>query len=358
MPQKEAPHACADAAGLVYVSDSGPGIRRRRCGKGFCYLAASGKQLRDVPTIKRIKALAIPPAWTEVWICSDPHGHIQATGRDQRGRKQYRYHPLWTDIRKDSKFSGLVAFARSLPGLRRRVELDLRRRGMPRERVIASIVWLLDKSLIRIGNDAYAQENRTFGLTTLRSRHLKVEGDSLRFAFVGKSGREWRLRLNHRRVAAVIRTIQELPGQRLFQYVDVDGKRRDIHSQDVNDYIRGVLGDDFTSKHFRTWGATVAAAHLLAGTAVPRSPRERAKVLNGAVDVIAKLLRNTRAVCRSGYIHPAVPEAWSECRLAAEMKVAANRSRRHRKGLAMNEAVVLKWLSTLAAGADLHSRDG
>ncbi len=216
MPQKEAPHACADAAGLVYVSDSGPGIRRRRCGKGFCYLAASGKQLRDVPTIKRIKALAIPPAWTEVWICSDPHGHIQATGRDQRGRKQYRYHPLWTDIRKDSKFSGLVAFARSLPGLRRRVELDLRRRGMPRERVIASIVWLLDKSLIRIGNDAYAQENRTFGLTTLRSRHLKVEGDSLRFAFVGKSGREWRLRLNHRRVAAVIRTIQELPGQRLF----------------------------------------------------------------------------------------------------------------------------------------------
>lgn len=334
--------ASLSRSGLLYVCDSDPGIRREKRGRGFSYIQA-GKQVRDAGTLARIRALAIPPAWSDVWVCADPEGHLQATGRDDRGRKQYRYHPDWTAIREKAKFSSLPRFAQTLPGLRKRVDLDLRKQGMPRERVIASIVWLLDKALIRIGNDSYAEENNTFGLTTLRSRHLKIQGSSLRFSFVGKSGKEWKLRLTDRRVASVVRAIQELPGQHLFQYRDRDGALHDVHSHDVNDYIRDATGEDFTSKHFRTWGATVLAASLLAETPVPSVRGARAKVLNQAVDQVAKKLRNTRAVCRTGYIHPTVLETWNGGTLHAELARAA-RGRRT-AGLSPDEATVFRWLS-------------
>jgi DNA topoisomerase-1 len=334
--------AFSSNAGLVYICDAEPGIRRHKRGRGFSYLMA-GNPVREADTLERIDALAIPPAWTDVWICCDPLGHLQATGRDDRGRKQYRYHSGWTAMREEAKFSSLPRFAQTLPGLRKQVDLDLRKHGMPRERVIASIVWLLDKALIRIGNDSYAEENKTFGLTTLRSRHLTIEGSSLRFSFVGKSGKEWKLRLSDRRVASVVRAIQELPGQHLFQYRDPDGVLHDVHSHDVNDYIREATGDDFTSKHFRTWGATVLAASLLAETPVPPVRGARAKVLNQAIDQVAKKLRNTRAVCRTGYIHPTVLEAWSNGALHAELGRAA-RGRRT-AGLSPEEATVFRWLS-------------
>ena len=344
MASGETSEQAAERADLAYVSDAEPGYRRRRAGRGFFYVGPRGKRLGDRREIARIRALAIPPAWTDVWICPDPAGHIQATGRDDRGRKQYRYHPAWTACRDEAKFSSLCAFARALPALRAAVDADLRRRGLPRERVIASVVWLLDNTLIRVGNDAYADRNNSFGLTTLRSRHVEIEGSSLRFSFKGKSGQEWRLRLSHRRVAAIVRSIQELPGQRLFQYLDGDGDRRDIRSQDVNDYIREAIGADFTSKHFRTWGATVSAALALAEKDPPASQRERAVTLNAALDQVARMLRNTRAVCRRCYVHPAVVEAWEEGRLGEEMRALSRRLPRPLKGLDADESLVLRWL--------------
>ena len=340
--------APAEPADLLYVSDTEPGYRRRRAGTGFFYLDPTGKHLRDEGELARIRALAVPPAWSEVWICRDPAGHIQATGRDERGRKQYRYHPAWTAHRDEAKFSSLPAFARALPKLRARVDADLRRRGLPRERVVASVVRLLDNTLIRIGNDAYAQENKSFGLTTLRSRHIEANGSSLHFSFTGKSGRKWRLKLSDRRVAAIVRAIQELPGQRLFQYLDEEGGRHDIRSQDVNDYIRAAIGSDFSSRHFRTWGATVSAVLSLAETDVPGSKRDRAVALNGVLDEVAAMLRNTRSVCRNCYVHPAVIEAWQEERLGPEMQAIGRRFPRPLKGLDAAESAVLRWLSSHA----------
>lgn len=345
MRNATAPAQAAGRADLAYVNDDQPGYRRRRAGRGFFYLGPAGGRTEDAAALARIRALAIPPAWTDVWICADPAGHIQATGRDDRGRKQYRYHPAWTACRDEAKFSSLVAFARALPKLRARVDADLRRRGLPRERVIASVVRLLDNTLIRVGNDAYAQENKSFGLTTLRSRHLEIEGSSLRFAFKGKSGQEWRLKLCDRRVASVVRAIQDLPGQRLFQYLDGEDGRHDIRSQDVNDYIRETAGPDFTSKHFRTWGATVAAALALGEKDLPGSMREQAMALNAVLDRVARMLRNTRAVCRKCYVHPAVVEAWQEDRLGEEMKAIRRRLPRPLKGLDSEESTVLRWLS-------------
>lgn len=346
----------AERADLVYVNDAEPGYRRRRAGRGFLYLDPAGARLGDEGELARIRALAVPPAWSEVWICPDPAGHIQATGRDERGRKQYRYHPAWTAQRDEAKFSGLIAFARALPKLRARVDADLRKRGLPRERVVASVVRLLDNTLIRIGNDAYAQENGSFGLTTLRSRHLEAEGSSLRFSFTGKSGRKWRLKLSDRRVATVVRAIQELPGQRLFQYLDEEGGRHDIRSQDVNDYIRAAIGPDFSSRHFRTWGATVSAALSLAETGVPGSKRGRAVALNAVLDEVATMLRNTRTVCRRCYVHPAVVEAWQEGRLGPQMKAIGRRFPRPLKGLDRSESAVLRWLSGRAKRARPSAR--
>jgi DNA topoisomerase I len=333
----------ASLAALCYVSDTEPGIARNRHGKGFRYVAPGGRPAGE-RDIARIRALAIPPAWTDVWISTSPDGHIQATGRDLKGRKQYRYHPAWTTCRDEAKFSTLAEFATALPHLREQVEADLRKRSLSRERVIASLVGLLDLTMIRIGNDVYAKQNRSFGLTTLQTRHVDVEGSRLRFAFRGKSGQEWKLKLENRRIASVMKAMHELPGQRLFQYVDEDGDVRAVHSHDVNGYIQDVLGPGYSSKHFRTWGATNAAVHALAETPLPNTRREQARILNESVDRVAQMLRNTRAVCRRCYIHPAVPESWLEGRLVDELADLRRRYRRPLKGLDREETTVLRWL--------------
>lgn len=343
------PELAADHADLRYVSDAEPGIRRRRAGKGFLYLLPDGQQLREPSALARINALAIPPAWTDVWIALNPSGHIQATGRDDRGRKQYRYHPDWMTCRDQVKFSGLVRFAEALPELRGRVDQDLRKPGAPRERVIASIVWMLDNTLIRIGNDAYRRENDSFGLTTLRSRHVEINGSSLRFSFVGKSGLKWNLKLSDRRIAKILRNIQDLPGQLLFQYIDESGSLRPVNSQDVNDYIRTTAGPEFTSKHFRTWGGTTLAGLLLAETERPASKRAAKQTLNQVIDVVARRLHNTRAVCRRCYVHPDVIAAWDEGRLAAEAAALRRRFRRPFKRLDPGESLILRWLRDEAA---------
>lgn len=337
------PHP-AEQAALVHVCDLEPGIRRKGA-KRFAYVDAKGRRVTDEKTLERIRTLAIPPAWTDVWISPEPEGHIQATGRDVRGRKQYRYHARWTAFRDEVKYSSLVEFADALPKLRRRVDADLRKQGMPRARVLAAIVWLLDNTMIRVGNESYARENKSFGLTTLKRRHMTVEGSTLRFTFKGKSGKEWRVRLVDRRMARVMRLLQDLPGQELFNYIDDDGERRLIRSQDVNDYIRDAMGEGFSSKHFRTWGGTMAAAHLFEQVEVPESQAGKRRALNATIDQVAALLGNTRAVCRSCYIHPAVTEAWVEGVLADGLQAARQKVSRPRKGMDRLEAIAARWLA-------------
>lgn len=337
--------AAARQADLTYVSDAEPGLRRRKSGKGFRYLAPGGGAVANRTTLARIRALAIPPAWTDVWICPSDSGHIQATGRDARGRKQYRYHPNWTACRDDAKFGSLVDFAAALPRLRARVEADLSRRDLSRDCIVASIVWLLDNAMLRVGNEIYARSNRSFGATTLRTRHVAIEGSRIRFAFTGKSGRQWQLRLADRRIAAIIRRVQELPGQRLFQYLDEDGARREIHSHDVNAYIREAIGERFSSRHFRTWGATNAAAFLFAQAPLPETKRQIAQAANAIIDRVAARLNNTRAVCRRSYIHPAVVDAWVEGALGEELREIRRRNSRPYKGLNSQESTLLRWLS-------------
>ncbi|QKC95181.1 DNA topoisomerase IB [Mesorhizobium sp. NZP2298] len=339
---KSAAQISARDAALTYVSDAEPGIRRLKAGERFSYKGPDGKAVSDA-TRARIDAIVIPPAWTDVWISPDADGHIQATGRDQRGRKQYRYHPQWAEERDGAKYSSLVAFAESLPDLRRIIDRDFRRRGLPFERVVAAVVWLLDNTMIRVGNTAYARDNKSFGLTTLRDRHVDIKGSSLRFAFKGKSGKEWKLKLVDRRIAGIVRGAQELPGQKLFQYLDEDGNRRPVRSDDVNRYIRDAAGDAFSSKHFRTWGGTIHAGSLFAQTELPESQAQQKRVMNSVVDRVAERLGNTRAVCRKCYIHPQVFEAWLEGRLLAEM-AEANKRKRSIEGLDEEEALVLRWL--------------
>jgi len=333
----------AEAASLTYASDAEPGIRRRRAGETFWYAAPDGKKVANRKTLDRIAGLAIPPAWEDVWISPDTDGHIQATGRDQRGRKQYRYHPRWTACRDEVKYSSLVDFAQALPHLRRRIDADLRRHGLPFERVLASIVWLLDNAMIRVGNASYARDNNSFGLTTLRDRHVKVDGTKLRFAFRGKSGKEWKLAITDRRIAKIVKDVQDIPGQHLFQYLD-DGARKPVRSQDVNAYVREASGAEFSSKHFRTWGGTVRAAELLAETTLPETKAETARTLNRIIDEVAGKLGNTRAVCRKCYVHPLVVEAWHEGRLGDEINAIRSRMRKSPEGLSREEAVVLRWL--------------
>lgn len=349
MTEKAVAQERAQTADLVYVSDAEPGIRRTGT-KRFAYYAPGGAQIRDEATLARIRALAIPPAWTDVWISPDADGHIQATGRDLRGRKQYRYHERWGAIRDEAKYGSLAEFAEALPALRQRVDGDLRRRSLSRERVVAAIVWLLDNTLIRVGNPAYARDNKSFGLTTLRTRHVAVEGAKLRFSFKGKSGKEWRLQLVDRRMAKIIRTIQELPGQSLFQYFDDDGARRQVRSNDVNDYLREATGAGISSKHFRTWGGTVHAANLLASTELPQTKAAKQRVLNAAIDRVAERLGNTRSVCRNCYIHPDVIVSWLEGTLADEMRAARKSFRKLPDGLDEEEMIVLRWLSSRTAG--------
>ncbi|WP_158882771.1 DNA topoisomerase IB [Rhodanobacter sp. L36] len=303
------------AVGLVYVSDAQPGIQRLRRGKGFGYRDVDGKSISDREELQRIRALAIPPAYVDVWICVDPRGHLQATGRDARQRKQYRYHAHWRELRDHGKFDRVLAFGDALPALRRRVRRDLTLPGLPREKVLALIVRLLDETLIRIGNESYTRDNHSYGLTTLRTRHVRTERGRLRFAFRGKSGVESEVELSDKRLARIVRSVQQLPGQRLFQYLDDGGQRQPIDSGQVNEYLREASGDeDFTAKDFRTWGGTVQAAGVLARTPLPDKGGDRAMraTLATAIKEVAAILGNTPAVCRASYIHPLILEGWQD----------------------------------------------
>ncbi|HZH28166.1 MAG TPA: DNA topoisomerase IB [Azospirillaceae bacterium] len=313
-PETPPPEETAEAAGLRYVNDDEPGISRRRTGKGFTYWNAKGGRVTDAATLERIRALAIPPAWTDVWICADADGHIQATGRDAEGRKQYKYHARFREARDTAKFERILAFAHALPRIRERVEADLKRPGLPREKVLAAIVKLLEQTLIRVGNADYTK-NQSFGLTTLRDRHVRIDGAEMRFQFRGKSGRLWNVGLNDRRVAKVVRACQDVPGQHLFQYVDDEGERRGVGSADVNAYLKQITGADFTAKDFRTWAGTHLCAAALAETPPPQNKAHAKRAVAAAIRQVSRALGNTPAVCRSGYVHPSIISAWEEGRL-------------------------------------------
>jgi DNA topoisomerase-1 len=304
--------AAAEArdAGLRYSTDAEPGINRQATAKGFVYFREKGKRVRDAAVLARIKRLAIPPAWKDVWISPHGNGHVQATGRDARGRKQYHYHEDWRRQRDETKFGRMIAFAQALPRIRRRVKRDLSRRGMPREKVLATVARLLEVTLIRVGNDEYARENHSFGLTTMRNGHARVAGQHIRFAFSGKSGKRHDITLRDPQLARIVRRCQELPGQELFRYEDEEGETHSVHSQDVNDYIREITGDDFTAKDFRTWAGTVLAAIALQKLeAVVEQARAKKNVVD-AIQAVARLLGNTPAVCRRSYVHPGIVESY------------------------------------------------
>jgi DNA topoisomerase-1 len=320
------PDDSARQAGLRYVSDNGPGIRRVRAGKGFQYQDSQGKRVRDRETLARIRSLVIPPAWTDVWICPIPLGHLQATGRDARGRKQYRYHPRWRSVRDANKYHRVLAFGKSLCAIRARVDADLSRPGLPREKVLATVVRLLERSLIRVGNGEYVKQNGSYGLTTLRNRHVRVAGETLHFAFRGKSGIRHCIDVHDRRLARVVRRLQELPGQELFQYEEADGARRSLDSADVNEYLRTISGQDFTAKDFRTWAGTVLMVCALREFATFQSQSQAKKNLVGAIKTVAERLGNTVAVCRKCYVHPAVLDSYLEGSLFAGLQ-RRNRSK-------------------------------
>lgn len=351
------PKIAAELASLTYVSDTEPGIRRKKAGKGFSYTLPNGSKLSDKTTIERINKLAIPPAYSDVWIAADPDAHIQATGRDDKGRKQYRYHERWAAVRDEAKYGNLIGFAMALPTLRARIESDLSGRGLGRDRVLASIVWLLENTMIRIGNRAYARDNNSFGLTTLRDRHARMEGGKMRLKFKGKSGKEWDLSLTDRRIIRIVRGAQELPGQHLFQYLDEEGTRREVGSADVNAYLHDVAGD-YTAKHFRTWGATQLAAVLFRGESLPEARAQVAKRLNAIVDEVAHSLGNTRAVCRKSYIHPRVIAHWSEGRLVEGMTAARALFVDPLDGLNEEETLLLRWLEQSAKEAVKEAAKG
>lgn len=315
--------ASAQAAGLRYSTDARPGISRRRAGRGFGYRRPDGTPVHDATTLGRIRALAIPPAWTDVWICLDPVGHLQVTGRDARGRKQYRYHARWRAGRDDAKFEGLIDFARVLPRIRKRCEADLARPGLPREKVLAAVVRLLETTLIRVGNDEYARLNRSFGLTTLRTRHARVTGTRIRFRFRGKSGRQHEVGLRDRRLASIVRRCQDLPGQELFQYVGDDGEPHDVASDDINAYLREISGADVTAKDFRTWAGTVLAYRALRALDAGGDDRTARHNVIEAVRFTSDRLGNTPAVARRSYVHPAVLEAYLEGSLGSALLEAA-----------------------------------
>ena len=296
----------AKSAGLRYVSDRMPGIRRKKVGKAFTYITCDGTILRDSEALARIKSLAIPPAWRNVWICPIPNGHIQATARDAKGRKQYRYHSRWRMFRDETKYDRLIAFGQVLPSIRRRTEKDLARVGLPREKILATVVRLLETTLIRVGNEEYARNNDTFGLTTMRDHHVDVSGSSLRFEFRGKSGVQHAVDLRDRQLARIVKRTQDLPGEELFQYLDENGECHSIGSSDVNEYLREIGGQDFTAKDFRTWAGTVLAAKALQEFEAWDSKAQAKRNIVRAIESVAKRLGNTKMVCKKCYIHPAV----------------------------------------------------
>ncbi|HET8697244.1 MAG TPA: DNA topoisomerase IB, partial [Gammaproteobacteria bacterium] len=338
--------AAARAAHLRYVSDTQSGYSRRRRGKkSFAYLRPNGAPLRDPAVIERIRALAIPPAWQEVWICPVPNGHIQATGRDARGRKQYRYHPRWREAQDQNKYERIVAFAKTLPKIRHAVARDLRRRGLPREKVLAACVKLLEVTLIRVGNDEYARNNQSYGLTTMHDEHVAIRGVTIRFDFRGKHGIEHEIELEDSRLAAIVHACRDLPGQELFQYLDDHGEVCDVGSGDVNDYLREISGQDFTAKDFRTWAGTALAAQALQEFEDFDSKAAAKRNVTQAIERVAERLGNTQAICRKSYVHPAVIEAYMDRSLMKTLKRRAEtelRGKLHR--LSGEEAAVLALL--------------
>jgi DNA topoisomerase-1 len=343
----------ARLAGLRYVTERLPGVRRRRAGRGFVYVDTKGRRVRDPDTLRRIRALAIPPAWTDVWICPVPTGHVQAVGRDARRRKQYRYHARWRATRDETKYTRMIAFARSLPRIRARVDEDLARPGLPREKVLATVVRLLEATLIRVGNEEYARANRSFGLTTLRDRHVDVDGAQVRFSFRGKGGKEHTIDVRDRRMARIVRRLQDLPGQELFQYVDDSGERRSIDSADVNAYLQAIAGADFTAKDFRTWAGTVLAALALAEVRGFATQREAKRNIVRAVERVAARLGNTPTICRRCYVHPEVLQAYLDGETIRALKARTERAMGEGlQALDAEEGVVLGLLQQRLARAE------
>jgi len=350
-PRIDEHRRAATRAGLNYVTDGLAGITRRRAGRGWVFFAPDGTRISDPAQRKRITALVIPPGWTDVWICPDPNGHIQATARDSRGRKQYRYHVSYREARDKSKFRRILEFSEVLPEIRDRVERDLRARDLSRRQILATVVRLLDRTLIRVGNDEYARENRSFGLTTLRGRHVQIKGATLRFSFRGKSGVQHDVAITDRRLARIVQQCQDLPGQELFKFLDAAGKRQSVASDDVNAYLRVITGCDITAKDFRTWAGTMQAARELHAMGPASSQME--KNIVRAIDVVAKRLGNTRTVCRKYYVHPALLQAYQEGRTAPlPVKTLSRRKRRESSAPALRqeEVAVLQFLQEEAPG--------
>lgn len=333
----------ARRAGLIYVTDSEPGITRKRAGGGFAYYRPDGSLIKDRAERKRLGALAIPPAWNDVWICPDPAGHLQSTARDAKGRKQYRYHPRFRARRDQSKFGRMLTFSAALPNLRDQVEKDLHTPGLSRRKLLAALVRLLDRTLIRVGNDEYTKANRSYGLTTLRQRHVEVEGHTVRFEFKGKSGVRHSVTITDRRLATIVQQLQDLPGQQLFQFIDEDGKRQSIDSDDVNAYLREVTGLEVTAKDFRTWSGTMLAARALQEMGLGGSAREVRRNINRALDHVASRLRNTRTVCRKYYVHPAILDAY-ERGVTVSARPPDNQRSRPGAALRRDEVTVLQFL--------------
>ena len=334
------PKVSAREAGLRYTADTVPGIRRVRRSGTVRYVGPDHRVVRSAEQLTRIRGLVIPPAWTDVWIAVDPRGHLQATGRDARGRKQYRYHPRWREVRDDTKYHRMIAFARALRAIRRRTAADLKGDGLSREKVLAVVVQLLEKTLIRVGNDEYAKQNRSFGLTTLRDGHVEIDDGRVRFSFRGKSGVEHEIDLADRRLARIVKACRDIPGYDLFQYYDEQGKRPTIESSDVNGYLQAIAGRDFTSKDFRTWAGTVLAARLLRDFERFDSEAQAKRNIVQAVESVAKRLGNTKAVCRKCYIHPAVFDAYLDGSMLQTMAQRARRTARA-EDLSEAEAAVL-----------------
>jgi DNA topoisomerase-1 len=314
------PKEAAEEAGLTYVTDEEKGLAREKRGEGFAYFKPNGDEVTDEKVLERVRKLAIPPAWTDVWICPKANGHLQATGRDARGRKQYRYHPQFREVREGTKYERMLEFAKALPAIRRKISEDMALRGLPREKVVATVVHLLETTLIRVGNDDYAKENKSYGLTTLRNPHVKVEGSQLKFRFKGKSGKTWDLKVQNRRVAKIVKACQELPGQRLFQYVDEDGELREVTSADVNAYLKEVTGRDVTAKDFRTWAGTVLAALALQEFESFDSQAGFKKNVKAAIERVSQRLGNTPTICRKCYVHPEIFASYQHGELLLDVK--------------------------------------
>lgn len=346
------PVEAAEEAGLRYVTDDQPGYTRKAKGDGFEYFDTKGKKIRDEQRILRINRLAIPPAYTDVWICPSPNGHLQASGRDARGRKQYRYHERWQMERDENKYERMLVFADALSSIRRRVRKDMALPGLARNKILATIVHLLERTLIRVGNEEYARENKSFGLTTLRDRHVKIEGTKVRFTFRGKSGISHEVDVNDRRIAKIVKKLSDLPGQELFQYVDEAGERHNVTSQDVNAYLKEITDQNFTAKDFRTWAGTVLAAMALNAQDAFKNKTQAKKNVKAAIGAVAKMLGNTPAVCRKCYVHPVVLETYLDGQLIEGLKTKTEEALSEKLDvLRADEARVLSFLRDRLEGA-------